>query len=152
MQYVVAGVRTATKRVDVSGLPVLALGYSRGGPMAVEYGAVAPKSHLPVQNGIVSVFPADVGNQRHIVDLTPLPHSTRLLFMVGKEDKVVGAEGAKYLLYRLDKSGNPGTTVHIDVIRSRAGFVADHFAPLQDSPEARAAFWRPTDRLLNDLG
>ncbi len=47
MQYIVAGVKTATKEVDVGGLPVMALGYSRGGAIAVEYGAVAERNDLP---------------------------------------------------------------------------------------------------------
>src|SRR5512132_504840 len=36
MPFIVNGVRAATKRVDVDKLPVLSIGYSRGGAIAVE--------------------------------------------------------------------------------------------------------------------
>src|SRR5262245_56218948 len=39
MPFIVNAVREATKRVDIEGLPVLSIGYSRGGAIAVEYGA-----------------------------------------------------------------------------------------------------------------
>ena len=90
MEYVVAGVRTATKHVDVGGLPVLALGFSRGGALAVEYGAVAESNEVPVPDLITSVFPADRGSQGKEIDLTPLDHSTALVIMIGDQDTVVG--------------------------------------------------------------
>ncbi len=76
MRYVAAGVRAAMKRADVGELPVLAIGYSRGAALAVEYGAVAGKSGLPVPDGIMSVFPTSLGNEGEIIDLTSLDHST----------------------------------------------------------------------------
>jgi acetyl esterase/lipase len=46
MQFITNAVRTAQKRVDLGGLPVLVIGYSRGGAIAVEYGAVATERKL----------------------------------------------------------------------------------------------------------
>ena len=83
MPFIVNGVRAATKRVNVDKLPVLTIGYSRGGAEAVEYGAVAGGKGLPVPDWIMSVFPAPYGNQKHIVDLRALRHFTELLVLVG---------------------------------------------------------------------
>src|SRR5262249_56252343 len=65
--FVVKGVRTAMQRVDTKGLPVLAIGYSRGGGLVVEYGAFAKRNGLPVPNAIMAVFPAGQGDQRRII-------------------------------------------------------------------------------------
>ena len=74
MQYIVDGVKAAEKKVDVKGLPVLAIGSSRGGALAVEYGAVASGNDVPVPGQIMSVFPAGQGNERHlkVLDRCPL--------------------------------------------------------------------------------
>jgi hypothetical protein len=151
MQYVVAGVRAATKRFDVSGLPVLSLGYSRGGALALEYGAVAARNELPVPDKIMSIFPSSLGNQQHLIDLTPLDHSTGLLIQMGEADAVVGKEGARDLLRRLKAGGFPAQNIELDFVDSRAGFKADHTAPFRTSPAARAAFWRPADLLLDGI-
>lgn len=149
MQYVVAGVRAATERVDVSGLPVLSIGYSRGAALALEYGAVAARNELPVPNKIISIFPSSVGNQQHLIDLTPLDHSTGVLIQMGEADAVVGKEGARDLLHRLQAGGFPAQNIELDFVDSKSGFKADHTAPFRTSPAARAAFWRPADRLLD---
>ena len=149
--YIVSSVRAATKRVDVEGLPVLAIGYSRGGALAVEYGAVAPKNKLPVPGEILSIFPASVGNEGHIVDLKGLDHSTQLVIQMGQADRVVGRTGARHLLRRLQAGGFPAPNVRLDFVRSGPGFVADHVAPLRTTAAAQAAFWGVADELLAEL-
>ncbi len=149
--FIVAGVQTATKRADVDGLPVLSIGYSRGGALAVEYGAVAAKRGLPVPDQIISIFPSSVGNEGHIVDLTPLDHSTQLLIQMGQNDQVVGRTGAKHLLRRLKAAGFPAPNISLDFVSSQSGFVADHGAPLRTSQAAQTAFWAPADQLLDDI-
>jgi predicted alpha/beta-hydrolase family hydrolase len=151
MQYVLEGVKTAAKRVDLDRLPVLAIGYSRGGPLAVEYGAVAKGNGLPVPNSILSVFPAGLGNQQKIVDLTPLDHSTALTMQVGTDDDVVGRGGAAYLAQRLQQAGFPGDRILVDVVASHGSFTANHLAPLRTSPGAKQAFWNPADEILTSL-
>ena len=151
MQYIVAGVKAALKRLDVGGLPVLSIGYSRGGALAVEYGAVAARNGLPVPDKIMSIFPASVGNEQHLIDLTPLDHSTGLLIQMGEEDAIVGRAGARHLLRRLQIGGFPAPNIKLDFVGSHPGFKADHFAPLRTSPAAQAAFWRPADLLLAGL-
>lgn len=151
MQFIADGIRTAAKRVDFNGLPVLVIGYSRGGGLAVEYGAVAGEEDLPVPDAIMGVLPAAFGNAKHQVDLTPLPHSTEILFLVGDQDTVVGSRGAAYTGERLQSAGFPGENTHLGVVKSSGDFVADHSAPLSTTPAARAAFWDPADRILDAL-
>jgi predicted esterase len=151
MPFIVTAVREATKRVDVKGLPVLSLGYSRGGALAVEYAATAGDEDLPVPDWVMSVFPAPFGNQKHIVDLASLRHFTELLILVGDQDQVVGTAGAAYLGQRLQQGGFPGENIEVEQVASHGAFTADHFAPMSTSPAAKNAFWRPADDVLNSL-
>ena len=151
MQFIADGIRTAEKRVDLDDLPVLVIGYSRGGGLAVEYGAVAVEEELPVPDAIMSVFPAGFGNANQQVDLSPIPHTTEILFLVGDQDEVVDTRGAAFTGSRLQEAGFPGENIHLDLVESQGNFVADHFAPMQTTPAARAAFWEPADRILDAL-
>jgi hypothetical protein len=151
MQFVVNGVRAATKRVDVADLPVLAIGYSRGGAIAVEYGAVAGEKGLPVPDWIMSVFPAPYGNQKQVIDLSALRRFTELLILVGDQDQIVGTAGAAYLGQRLQAGGFPGENIQVDQVQSHGSFTADHFAPMDTSPAAKDAFWKPADEVLDAL-
>jgi predicted esterase len=151
MQYIVTGVKAATKEVDVDDLPVLAIGYSRGGAIAVEYAAVAVDKGLPVPDWVMSVFPAPYGNQKDVIDLSALRHFTELLILVGDHDQIVGTAGAAYLGQRLQAGGFPGENIQVEQVQSHGGFTADHFAPMQTSAAAKAAFWKPADDVLDAL-
>ena len=150
MPYVVEGVRTAVKRADVDGLPVLAIGYSRGGAIAMEYGAVADKNHVPVPDEIMSIFPTDIGNEENRIDLASLDHSTGIMLQLGQDDQL-GRSGARRLLHRLEKAKFPAKNIELDFVSTQQGFVADHAAPLRNSPRARAAFWDLADVLLDEI-
>ncbi|HEY7148794.1 MAG TPA: hypothetical protein VH420_05045 [Gaiellaceae bacterium] len=149
--HIATGVRAATDRVDVKGLPVLAIGYSRGGALAIEYGAAAKRNKLPVPGEIMSIFPASVGNEGKIVDLKPLDHATEVVIQMGQADRVVGRNGARILLRRLEQGGFPAKKVRLDFVNSGPGFVADHGSPLGTSPAAQAAFWSVADEMLGEL-
>ncbi len=149
--HAVAGVRTAAERVDLDGLPALAIGYSRGAALAVEYGAKAPGANVPVPAAVLSVFPSPQGDQSTVVDLRTLPHRTKVVFMVGQEDDVVGAQGVRFFLRRLLVADFPPSRIRLRKVRSRGAFAAGHFAPMSTSAVARAAFWHPADRLLREL-
>ena len=151
MKFVADGVKAAEKKVDVKDLPVLAIGYSRGGAIAVEYGAAASRNGLPVPDWIMSVFPAPYGNQKQLIDLGQLPHFTELVILVGDKDQVVGNAGAVLLGRRLQRGGFPGENIQVEQIISHGGFTADHFAPMDTSKAAQQAFWAPADRILDDL-
>ena len=107
MQFIVDGVKAAEKKVDVKGLPVLAIGYSRGGAIAVEYAAAAARNGVPPPDWIMSVFPAPYGNQKQLIDLGQVPHFTQLVILVGDRDEIVGTAGAVLLGRRLRRSLRP---------------------------------------------
>ena len=135
----------AKQRVDVDGLPVLVIGYSRGGAIAVEYGAVAGERKLPVPDWIMSIFPAPYGNQKHLIDLAGVPHFTELLILVGDQDQVVGPAGAALLGQRLKHGGFPGENIQIDEVSSHGAFKAGPFRSAERVAGAKNAFWRPAD-------
>jgi acetyl esterase/lipase len=146
-----AGVRTASQKLGPEALPVVALGYSRGAALAVEYAAAAPGQHLPVPDAVESVNPVPFGDQSHVVDLSPIRPATIMALIVIEKDPH-GSDGAGLLLTRLRQAGFPGGQVRLNIARSRGSFVADHLGPLSSSPGARAAYWAPTDALLAGLG
>jgi acetyl esterase/lipase len=147
----VAGVRTAAGRLDLGNMPVVSLGFSRGAALAVEYAAVAAATGVPVPDAIVSVNPVPYGEQAEIVDLDPIRARTKMTVIVSDQDPYA-AEGAGVLLGRLRDVGFPGEQIALNVARSHGSFSADHLAPLRSTPEARAAYWAPTDTVIAGLG
>jgi hypothetical protein len=146
----VAGIRRASRRLELQGLPVLALGYSRGAALAVEYAAVAKREHVPVPDAVESVNPVPYGETARIVDLRPLKPRTILALLVSEKDPHA-SDGAGLLLQRLRESGFPGSQIELNIARSNGSFTADHLAPLSSSAAARAAYWAPTDALIRAL-
>lgn len=146
----VAGVRTAAEQLRPKHLPVLALGFSRGGALAVEYAAVARARGVPVPDAIESVNPASLGDQAQLVDLRPLAPRTIMAMIVSDEDPG-GRDGARLLLARLRDAKFPAEQIQLAFARSHGSFSADHLAPLGSSPAARAAYWAPTDALIASL-
>jgi len=146
----VAGVRKASARLELEGLPVLALGYSRGAALAVEYAAVAAARHVPVPDAIESVNPVPYGETSHAVNLRPLRPRTELAVLVSEADPHA-SDGAGLLLARLRDAGFPGGQVEFNIAHSKGSFTADHLAPLSSLPPARAAYWAPTDALIAGL-
>jgi dienelactone hydrolase len=146
----VTGVQRAAKQLDLKGLPVLSLGYSRGAALAVEYAAVARGYHVPVPDAIESVNPVPVGDISRAVNLVPIAHRTVMGVIVSDRDPHA-SDGARLLLYRLRNAGFPGEQIELNIARSHGTFVADHLAPLSSLPPARAAYWAPTDALISQL-
>jgi hypothetical protein len=146
----VDGVRQASGRLDLKGLPVLALGYSRGAALAVEYAAVAARQRVPVPDAVESVNPVPYGETAHVVDLSPLRPRTVLAVIVSEKDPHA-SDGAGLLFQRLRQGGFPGNQIELNIARSHGGFTADHLAPLSSSAAARAAYWAPTDALIRQL-
>jgi dienelactone hydrolase len=146
-----AGVRRASQKLGPETLPVVALGYSRGAALAVEYAAAAPGQHLPVPDAVESVNPVPLGEQSRLVDLSSMRPTTVMAVIVSEKDPHA-SDGAALLLGRLRQAGFPGGQIRLNIARSRGSFVADHLGPLSSSPGARAAYWAPTDALLTGLG
>jgi dienelactone hydrolase len=84
------------------GLPIVLIGYSRGGGLAVDYTALAPQIGTP--RAVLAVFPILLDPRLH---LRSIPPSVRFLFLVGDRDTQVGAEGARDLLQQLITAGHP---------------------------------------------
>jgi len=151
LEPAVAGIRTASDRLGLKAtVPVLALGYSRGAALAVEYAAVAPTKGVPVPDAVETVNPVPYGEQARVVNLRPLQPSTVLAVLISDRDPHA-VDGSTLLLHRLRDAGFPGKQIRIDVARSHGSFVADHLAPLSALPAARRAYWAPTDALLAGL-
>jgi hypothetical protein len=143
----IAGVRRAMERLDVEGLPVLALGYSRGAALAVEYAAISKREQVPVPDAIESVNPVPYGETARIVNLKPLHDGTVMAVLISDADPMA-ADGASMLLARLRDADFPGDNIELNVARSTKNFSADHLAPLKSTPAARRAYWAPTDALI----
>jgi dienelactone hydrolase len=146
----IAGIQRASGRLELKGLPVLALGYSRGAALAVEYAAVAPRRHVPVPDAVESVNPVPYGETSYAVDLSPLRPRTVMAVIVSEKDPH-GADGVGLLLQRLREAGFPGSQLELNIARAHGSFTADHLAPLSSSAAARAAYWAPTDALISTL-
>jgi hypothetical protein len=146
----VEGVQMASKQLVLKGVPVMALGYSRGAALAVEYAAVAAKRGVPVPDAVETVNPVPYGETARIVNLKPIRAKTILAVLVSDKDPHA-IDGSTMLLHRLRDSGFPGKQIELDVAHSHKGFIADHLAPLSAAPAARKAYWKPTDSLLAAL-
>jgi pimeloyl-ACP methyl ester carboxylesterase len=126
-------------------VPVVIVGYSRGGRLAVELAASTGRTGV-VPAAVMSIFPSRLNPQvEEVVDLARLPHSARVVLLAGQEDSPAGVHD---LLIRLRDGGFPAGHVEADVIRSKGSFHADHFSALQTTPEARRQFWSRLDRLI----
>jgi pimeloyl-ACP methyl ester carboxylesterase len=126
------------------GLPMVLIGYSRGGGLAVDYTALAPQIGTP--RAVLAVFPILLDPRLH---LRSIPPSVRFLFLVGDRDTQVGAEGARDLLQQLITAGYPRGLLRAELVRSQGGFKATHLSVLDDTPGARKAFWVRADRLIS---
>ena len=138
-----AGLRAAFGRLP-SGVPVVAVGYSYGASLAFSYAADASAWQLPQPRAVDAIFPA------FPIPGVPLPAlspATRVLVQIGDADTVAGHAGADAFWRRL---GGPSSLRRYELVRSHAGFVADHAAPKGSTAAARAAFWAPLDALVDE--
>jgi dienelactone hydrolase len=126
------------------GLPVVLIGYSRGGGMAVDYTALAPQIGTP--RAVLAVFPVLLDAR---LNLRSIPPAVRFLFLVGDRDTQVGAGGTRDLVQQLLAAGYPRRLLRAELVRSRGDFQATHLSVLEDSPGARKAFWARADRLIS---
>jgi len=128
---------------------LVVIGYSRGGRLAPDYAALADASSKATHPAaVIAVFPGSVSKEEQRVDLSTLDPSTRFLILVGDHDRTAGSQGARQLLHRLEAAGFPPERIVARIVHSRKDFIANHFAPLDDSTRAKEAFWAPADRLV----
>ena len=123
-------------------VPLILLGHSRGGRLAVEAAAfLKPKLVLAFYPGQINPLFEPPTN------LKLIPRTTDVWLFVGDKDKSVGNSGALELDHRLLTFGFPAKRIHGAVIRSR-GFTADHMSVYDLSPAAKTAIWERADRLI----
>ena len=145
--HVLAAVRTGLKHLHRPGLPQVAIGYSRGGEIVIDYAAIA-RGAGPAPREVLSVFPGTVDPVDPPLDLRSIAPGTRLTIWVGDRDTVVDGAGARQMLARLRAAGFPGDRISLVVVKSQGRFVVTHLAPLEVSPAAKRAFWDRVDRIV----
>jgi pimeloyl-ACP methyl ester carboxylesterase len=145
-----AAVSEARKRLGEPHVPVVVIGYSRGGRIAVDYAAVrAARGAEPA--AVLSVFPGLNSPYEQLGPLGKLDARLKLEIMVGDADTGVGGVGARAVLARLKAAGFSPSQITLIIVRSKAPFVANHLSVMQTSPGAKAAFWKPADRLIESV-
>ena len=145
-----AAVSEATPRLGKPRVPVIVIGYSRGGRIAVDYAAIrAASGHEPV--GVLSIFPAVHSQHERLAPLGKLDSKLKLAIMLGDKDTSVDGSGARVILARLELAGFPGSRIELIGVHSKGKFVADHFSVMRTTPAAKAAIWRPTDKLIDSV-
>ena len=123
-------------------VPLIMLGHSRGGRLAVEAAAfLKPKLVLAYYPGQINVQMEPPTNFKLI------PRTTQIYLFVGDKDTSVGNSGAVELAERLLAFGVPTTQIHAQTIRSR-GFTANHMSVYDLSPAAKKAIWGRADALI----
>jgi predicted esterase len=123
-------------------VPLILLGHSRGGRLAVEAAAfLKPKL-------VLAFYPGQINPQMEPpTNFKQIPRTTDIWLFVGDRDTSVGNSGAIELDQRLLTFGFPAKKIHGAVIRSR-GFSANHMSVYDLSPAAKKAIWERTDRLI----
>lgn len=140
-----AGLRVGFARLGRPRLPVVAVGYSYGGSLALYYAANARKWDLPVPAAVDAVFPAGT------ISATPLPRlpdKVHVLIQVGDRDTQAGSLAGQALWTQL--AGHPAGRKEYQTVVSTADLSAVHAAPKEHTQAAQRAFWAPLDRLIGE--
>ena len=145
-----AAVDAASSRLGKPHAPVILIGYSRGGRVAVDYAAVrAARGDEPA--AVLAVFPGEHSQYEKLGPLAKLDSKLKLEIMLGDEDTSVDGRGARLILARLELAHFPGSQIQLIGIKSTKSFKADHFSAMKTSPGAKAEIWRPADRLIDSV-
>jgi hypothetical protein len=147
LKHLIEGVEVAVPHV-AKGVPVAAIGYSRGGRLVMDYASVSSVTGL-APGRILSLFPSGIMDA--LLNLAPLAGHTKVLILAGDRDTTVGTVGAGQLVTQLAASGFPYADVRFETVRSHGTFVADHLSVLTDTQGARQAYWARADRFLAPL-
>ena len=150
--FVVKGVKAAMQRVDTKGLPVLAIGYSTRWRARrrvrrvreAERAAGTERDHGRVPGAGRATSGGSIRSRGSTT-------RRRSCCRPARTTTSWPAAAPRFLLGRLQAAGFPANRVQTDFVRSQKGLVANHFAPLQTTPAAKAEFWGVADRMLNDL-
>jgi pimeloyl-ACP methyl ester carboxylesterase len=139
----VRAIRAGLAKLGHPTAPLVLLGHSRGGRLAVEAAAFL-KPRL-----VIAVFPGTINPQMEpATDFTRIPATTDIYLLVGDRDTGVGNSGALEMDQRLLAFDFPAVHIHGGVIRSTPHFTADHMSVYDTGTGARTAIWARIDRLI----
>ena len=126
-------------------VPLVLLGHSRGGRLAVEAAAfLNPRL-------VIAMFPGQINPAfEPATNFKLIPKTTDIYLFVGDRDKSVGNTGALELDRRLLAFGFPAARIHGGVIHSANGFVADHGSVYTLSDAGKRAIWDRVDSLIDE--
>jgi dienelactone hydrolase len=124
-------------------VPLVLVGHSRGGRLAVEAAAfLAPRLVIAFYPGQINpTFEPDT-------NFKLIPKTTDIYLLVGDRDTSVGNAGALELDRRLLGGGFPAARIHGGIVHSTGGFTADHMSVYSLSDAGKRAIWDRTDRLI----
>jgi predicted esterase len=127
-------------------VPLVLMGHSRGGRLAVEAAAfLNPRL-------VIAIFPGQINPSfEPATNFKLIPKTTDIYLLVGDRDKSVGNTGAIELDDRLLAFGFPAARIHGGVIHSTNGFVADHGSVYTLSDAGKRAIWDRVDRLIEGV-
>lgn len=141
-------VEAARRRLGNPKLPLIAIGYSRGGRLAVEYASLASHRKHGLA-AILSVFPSAINPlKEELVNLGYIDKKAEIEILVGDRDTVVRDSGARELVDRLHRHKFPSGQVRLVTVRSERSFAATHLSPLDGSTASQHAYWEPGVRLI----
>lgn len=142
------GIRAALRRAPVAKGTLVVAGHSAGAALASDYAASAPALGFPPPVAVFAAYPGRriLGYPGGIPQVDPgrIPARTRVLAMAGANDVVVAQAPARQLIAAATRV--PRTRKRYVLVRDPA--VDDHYGPTRSGPRARAAFWKPLDRLI----
>jgi pimeloyl-ACP methyl ester carboxylesterase len=141
---IVGAVRRGLGELGRPKVPLVLLGHSRGGRLAVEAAAfLQPKL-------VLAFYPGQINPSfEPPTNFKLLPQTTNVWLFVGDKDTSVGNHGAIELAERLLSFGFPAKRIHAVVIHSK-GFTADHMSVYDLSPAAKRGIWDRADRLIDE--
>jgi dienelactone hydrolase len=140
---IVGAVRRALGTLGRPDVPLVLVGYSRGGRLAVEAAAfLRPRLVIAFYPGLINPQFEPPTNFRLI------PKTTNIYLLVGDRDQSVGNSGALEMDRRLLNFGFPAARIHGGIVHSAPGFTADHGSVYSLTKAGRNAIWGRTDRLI----
>jgi dienelactone hydrolase len=148
LPHIERAVDRAMEEIEADDVPIVGIGYSRGGRLVMDWAAAATGGSTEPE-ALLSVFPASGEDPE--ANLALIPHATKIVVLVGDQDEVVGSLGAIALMDQLTVPGVPDPNRRVEIIHSNGSFTANHLSVLETTPGARAAFWARADRLISTV-
>jgi predicted esterase len=144
------GVGIGLRRLGVRNVPLVVVGYSRGGSLAVDYAAAAGLIHAKPA-AVLAVYPAARAPFEFPVDYRQVDRRSRIRILVGDRDRVVGRAGARQLISDLRDARFPVARIDYREVRSHGSFSATHASVFESGEDAQKAYWAEADDLVEQV-